>query len=494
VDTEKRIHLLKQITLPARFENLYECVGSDVARLLVRPKSDTIAALETASLAISARGEGMFVPLFGKSGRGKTTLARSLSGFLSSNYTETVDYKGKVEYDSLEEAVLETRKKLNANDQKIIPINLDHRESNPPSEQELAEIKRFLRSPSPGSRCIVFWPETSKKTAEDIAKRYIDVAGRQAIRLPLTVEGPARETWKSIATDTLQIANNLSSVEHLGVDPHDYNPEESRTIGEFMGSIANDLARLTIKLINDTRKPLSLAIVFVSGSNTSGVLNQLTNSDRFGLLDGNALVSATKRSRIGKWWDKRRSLLTRTIYQLDAHAFSLPPAASISILRTYGKENIKQGLREMDVSSAGERKVIRDLSRTDFGRHLLGEERSTFESRGKPPEKSTPAFNLLAEEGFTHGKDKELNNSVKKALKAFYTGKKLKYAKIVSEKKLQSCDLIPDNAIHHNEEIQCLKYTWRKGDYLRESNRAGTAGYILKKLKNYAQSLEWTND
>jgi ABC-type glutathione transport system ATPase component len=92
----EKIHLLKKLTLPDRFGNLYEEVGPEVTKLLVRPQSETMADLETASLSINARGEGLFIPLYGKSGRGKTTLARNLNTFLPSNYSPTVDYKGEI--------------------------------------------------------------------------------------------------------------------------------------------------------------------------------------------------------------------------------------------------------------------------------------------------------------------------------------------------------------------------------------------------------------
>ena len=65
MSTKDRIHILKQITLPARFGNLYEAVGPDVTKLLVRPKTETASELENASLAINAKGEGLFLPLYG---------------------------------------------------------------------------------------------------------------------------------------------------------------------------------------------------------------------------------------------------------------------------------------------------------------------------------------------------------------------------------------------------------------------------------------------
>jgi len=494
MSTKDRIHLLKQITLPARFGNLYEAVGPDVTKLLVRPKTETASELETASLAINAKGEGLFLPLYGNTGKGKTTLARSLGIFFSSSFSRTIDYTGEISYGKLNEVVEEERKCQDANSNKIVPINFDHRESNPPSDKELSEIKRFLRSPSLGARSIVLWPETSLDRAKKISKKYVDMAGKPAIDIPLEVEGPPRGTWEEIALNTLELVNNLSEVEELGVNPRNYDPDKYRSIGEYLGDIANDLATTTAKLIRETRKPLTLVINFVTGSHTAGVLSQLTNNDRFGLLDGRALVSATSNSRIGKWWKERMSLLTRTIYTLDAHAFSLPPASSVSILRTYGDEEVKSQLREMDIAGSGPKKVVRDFSRTDVGKYLLGEERSTFEGRGKPPEKSTPAFNLLAETGFTHGRDKDLNHALRRGVEVFCESKEVDFSNIKSEKELDFCSIIPDNSIHRSNEVVCLEYTWRKGSFLEGGNRATAAGYILKKLRSYARELDWTSD
>jgi ABC-type protease/lipase transport system fused ATPase/permease subunit len=75
-------HLLRQLELPARYEALVDRVGPEVARLLVDPGEQTKATMQRAGLAVKARGEGLLVPLVGRSGTGKTTLATNLSALL----------------------------------------------------------------------------------------------------------------------------------------------------------------------------------------------------------------------------------------------------------------------------------------------------------------------------------------------------------------------------------------------------------------------------
>ncbi len=493
--TPENIHTLRRLILPDRFETLYALIGGDVARILVKPPEEFSRAFETTALAVTARGEGLYLPLSADSGTGKTTLAQCLSSFFPSAYTSTISHTGPIDYESLVATIGDFVKTLPTNDGRAIPVNVDHRESNPPSPPELAAIKRFLRKPSLGSRSVVLWPETSVLLAQEMSDRYITIAGKQPIPLPIHVEGPLREAWRDIATNTLELANGIAALADLGVDPAAYDPAEFPTIGAFLRQISNAFTANLQKMLAAERKPITLAIVFATGSAEPGVLAQLTNPSHYGMLNAHALLDATKDSVIGRWWAQRRGLLTQTILQLNAHVFCMQPAATLGALARYAESDVHAFLAECGVRNRGSRRVNDDLERTDLGKFLRGTARAAFEGRGTPAAVSTPAFQKLVEKfGLTHGRDKRFNRALAAAWMGFWKEHALEYENVTSEEKLSFCSLIPDNAIVKSADVLCIEYAWRSGDYLVTANRSSIAQYLLTKLRNYAREMGWMAD
>lgn len=491
-----KLHLLKQLQLPDRYERLSEILGPEVVRILVNPDASDAESLQTAALSIKSRGEGLFVPVYGESGAGKTTLASSLTTFYPVLFAPSVQHKGPVTYDALLATIQMAKAALPANDQRIIPINNDHREGAPPSKAELAEIKRFLRAPSPGARSIVLWPETDRAIAQQISNDFLKIAGEVSISLPLVASGPPRAIWPQIVKNTLELVNEVSDLTALGVDPASYDQNAFETIGKFMRKISIDFDRNVQQLITSTQIPISLVIAFVSESSDAGVLEKLCNSSRLGLLDASALLAATPSSAIGKWWSSRRGLLVQTILRLNAHAFSLGPSASISALRQFGPEDLRKDLVSLSLTAPGPKLLHQTLRRSDLGKFLLGTLSSSTEDRGTPSNTSTAAFQLMAERGFTYGADKSLNKAMSDAWQAFFSAEGRPVENAAAEKALSFCQLCPDNALYFSEEeersVICIEYTWRKGDFLGTQNKSTAASYILEKLRNYARELGWS--
>jgi energy-coupling factor transporter ATP-binding protein EcfA2 len=486
----KDTHVLRELELPARYEALADRVGPEVAQLLVDPGDVTRSTLERAGLSVRGRREGALLPLVGGSGTGKTTLARNLSAFLPNEYAATVAYDRDVDFDSLLDAARKGAPPRD--DERVIPINIDHREATPPTAQELADIKRFIRDPEIGRRCVLLWPQTSLEQAKAMSEAYVEVAGKAPVELPVVVEGPSRNTWIDVALNTLRLSNPMvESLELLGVDPRAYNPESFNTVGEFMRQIADDFVAYLLKLISETRIPVKLIVVFVSESSNPGVLSQLTSATRYGFLDASALLAATPDSRIGEWWAARRGALTQTIVRLDARGLYVSPTASIPILRRYGGDDIQVALDAMGIKAQGPAAVSEIVKRSDIGQVLLGIERSSFEARGTPSTQAVPAFQLIAETGFNLGRDKGHNKSMAEAISAFTTSEGIDSQAVIPEKGLAETNLIPDNGVPFSNEMLCVEYTWRKGEFLDSGNRSTVASYILSKLKDYAVSLGW---
>lgn len=458
------------------------------------PGEDTLKAFRRAATSVRARNEGAFAPVVAQSGAGKTTLASSLSGFLPDLYGPTVAYSGPVDYEALNTTVARVREKLPADDARIIPINLDHRESAPPDGRELATIKRFLRAPSLGVGTILIWPEVAPELAADIARAFGRIAGEYAFEVPIVVQGPGREAWRDITSHTLQLVNQVPSIEELGLSPRDYDPSGFPTIGAFMRRISNDFTALVDGLLASTQRPLSLVILYASESYNAGVLSQLTSGAKYGLLDSQALISATPNSVIGRWWASHRGLLTQTILKLNARAYCLPPAMSVAVLRAYGPREIVDDLEALGVSRRPPGGVHQYLARSDFGKFLAGSDAAAYEARGRPAEDARAAMSVLAEKGFTYGRDKSLNQAMIEGTRAFLDKEGVTYVEAGSERQLDFCPLIPDNFVDRGEDILCVEYTWRAGDFLDSSKRSVVAQYALNKLKNYAVALGWANE
>ena len=465
-------------------------MGPEVAQLLVDPGDETKRTLERAGLSVKGRREGALIPLVAGSGTGKTTLARNLSAFLPANYAATVVHEGDVTFEALRSAAkLHTPKR---HDDRVIPITIDHREATPPTPEELAEIKRFIRDPEIGARCMTLWPQTNEEQAVEMGRAYVEVAGRAPVEIPVAVEGPQRETWEGVALNTLKLSNPMvSSVDELGVHPRDYNPESFDTIGEYMRQIADDFVDLLQKLLEEGRVPVKLVVVFVSESQDPGVLTGMTSSMRYGAVDAAALLASTPGSQIGRWWAARRGALTQTIVRLDAHAVYLSPTTTIPVLRRYGGEEVQEALGDMGIHRPGPAEVSQSIRRSDIGQLLLGIERSTFEMRGTPSTQAVTAFQLLAERGFNLGQDKAHNTSLAEAISGFMQAEEIESEAVRPEKGFLNGAVIPDNAVPFANETLCIEYAWRKGEALSSNNRAGVAEYVLKKLRAYAVALGW---
>lgn len=485
-------HLLSQLALPDRYERLISRLGVEVANLLVAPTDSSADYLRALANEVLTRDEGVLVPVFGETGVGKTTYVMNTLQWLPSLYTAGFQYEGELTFDGLVAATKEFTRSLPADNRKIVPINIDHRENAPPTDSELAALKRFLRTNAGNVPSVVFWPETSREIAESLAKRYVDIAGETSIDLPIVYDGPPRDTWQDIARHTLTLANQVNNLEELGVDPSDYNPSEFRTLGGFIRRLSHDFNNKVQTLQREFDKPISMIIVFVSESADPGVLTQLTSPARYGLLDSHALISVTSQSAVGKWWSSRRGLLTRAIVQLNASALCLAPTAAASCIR-----NFSDSMELFDTAGYrryGSARGVRDFGRSDLGKILSGVDLSRFEARGTPGEEATAAFQLLAESGFNLGKDKSLNRIMQTALESVMKDAEVPFEKTTAEEKLPFCGLIPDNAVYYDDRVQCIEYTWRKGDFLASGNRSAVAQYILTKLQNYARQLEWTSD
>lgn len=147
---ERQIDVLGTLVLPDRYETLKDHVGAQVAQLLLPPSPALQEAVRRLVDGVKRGKEGALVPLFGDSGAGKTTIAENIHIWEPDNITQTVTFNGAIAFEELTRAVGDFRRSLAANDQRVVAINIDHRESAPPTDHELSTIKRFLRTSPAG--------------------------------------------------------------------------------------------------------------------------------------------------------------------------------------------------------------------------------------------------------------------------------------------------------------------------------------------------------
>lgn len=499
VQKEATSHLLRQLRLPSRYESLVAAVGPHVARLLVEPSEATLAIFRQAALHIRSRGRGLFLPVYADSGTGKTTLVSNLAGWVPEGYGPTARLAGgEVSADRLRQAVAAIVQEhgLRLNDTRTLVINVDDRESDPPNDKELSQIKSFLRetgqgSDGLGSRTLVVWPETSQQNAVSMAEGYVKRAGKSPIAIPAEVGGPGRDTWPGLAIATLKLANSVDRLDALGVDPLSYDPNSFSTIGDFLDEISNDFVSLLDKLLRSTRKPLRLLVVFASESSKAGVLSELTSGYRYGLVDADKLVGATPGSVIGKWWSKRMGLLIQTVVRLDTRVAFVAPSLAVPVINRYGPSEAKRLLETVGNNPKPPSEISTYFERSDFGRLLQGTASATAEIRGNPAGDATAAFSLIADNvGFGSGQDKKLN----RAFGDFLAQTQSSLGELIVEKKADGIPLIPDLSLRTDERVTCVEFHWRSGDYLTSAHRSAIAQYVLTKLKAYAIELGWTSE
>lgn len=427
------IELLSSLALPDRYERLVERVGDDIARIIIAPPQDLLSKVEAIIDEVSYRDEGLLIPIYGKSGVGKTTFASSLSQWFPNKLSKTISFDGDVSYDALSLQIEAKLSDYPENFNGIFVLNFDHREGSLPTDRELSEIKRFLRKNPSGRPCIIFWPETNIERSRTLSSKYIAITGKTSINLPLVIEGPDRAAWPQVARDTLRIVNKIENLEHLGVDPRDFNSDEFATLGDFLRKVSQSFQRLLQQLRKELRKSLSITIVFASETKGSGVLSTFTSATRVGFLETEGLLNATPGSRIGKWWKSRRSLLTRAIVQLNAHAIGLGPRASISAIRNCSNA-FDDVFREVQLTRSGPSRIVTDFDRSDFGKLLMRATLDRVEGRGTPAELSVAAFRQIAKKGFDRGRDKSLNSIMLGAVEEYLKRKNIKIVSAISEK------------------------------------------------------------
>ncbi len=492
--TQGKTHLLVEIDLPARYENLVDSLGPDIARILVSPSGDTLDLFRQAGIVTQTRRRGIFAPVVAPTGTGKTTLASNLQHWLPEAFGRSVVHQGAVGRSELLASVAEAYEHEAVDDRRAIPVVVEDREGSEPTDAELAQIKGFLRSGDYGSRCLLLWPEVDPALAERISRRYRQTAGNPGVPIPFEVAGPPRDLWREVAQLTLQLVNDVESLDSI-VDLDAYEPNSVPTIGDYLDQISADLSDRKHQLLSSTQRPIALTIVFASESTVSGVLEAFTGSRRLGLVEPQRVFQATRDSRIGRWWAPRLGQLASAVYRLDLRVIGLSPATSIPLVRYHGPDDARRAIAAVWKKTYSKAEIERTIERSDLGKYITGLDESITEGRGHPATSSTDAYACLVKKyGLTGGHDKRLNAAIGSALRQWNDDQGVGFASAAIESKLQGYEIIPDVTMSAENVDLCLEFHWRAGDFLVPTHRAEIARYILEKVKTYSVELGWVSD
>lgn len=482
-------HVLAEIDLPSRYESLVRKVGVEVTRILHQPSERDLRDAELVAMGVLKSSEGSFIPVHGITGSGKTTFLSNLSYYNPNIYFRTVEFTGEINYDELSNIIDYTNFNTEFVDNKVLPIIVDHRESNPPDENELSEIKRFLRKDKNGKQAILFWLFTNKEKAEYTSKEYIRISGKQPVDIPLYFIGVDRNLWGNIAELTIRIVNRLEDTEGLGIDFNVEVKKEHRSVGEYLRHLSLLVTARSYELLHANKIPISVNIVFISESSDQGILGSLTSSSRYGLASHQALLGATRNSSIGRWWKGKEAILSQAILTLDVRIVHLTPTAVISILAKYGDDETKALLGTWGIKNPGPTVLVRNFENSDYGKILIGTEIDVHEARGAAGVRSNENFKRLAEHGFTSGQDKIYNKAIAKAIEQLYLDNFIEHAEIVAEKKLMELPIIPDILVTKNDRLVANEFAWRSGEFNTSGHRADIAFYVLNKIKGYHEAM-----
>lgn len=496
-DNEDPLGVLQKLKLPSRYESLVAAVGPKVAQLLIEPSGDTLDIFSRAASHIQVQGSGLFLPVFADPGTGKTTLISSLGSWISGSYGPTVklanEESKEITFEKLRKKVADavSENDIPSNDHRILVINIDGRESDGPSSGELSEIKMFLREPGaeygkPGSRILLVWLTTKEALSREMSKEYENVAGSSPVNIPVQVKGPDPGAWQQIASNTLELVNDFSGLDELGVNPCDYEPAEYNSIGDFLQKISSDFVELKHRMLSSMSVRVKIVFVFACESSKADVLRELVGNHH-DMLDPIKLLKATPDSEIGEYWKKNRGLLTTTVLKLEARATFVTPALSVPILYQHGPNDVRAVLGAEGYKDASMKISDNTLKKSHFYKVLAGELATIPDGRGSSfGGAKLEAFRSIAKKyKFTAGRDKKLNRAFGEFLKTnpFSDG-------VVSvEERLQGTKLIPDISLKCEGHVKCIEFHWRGKDLLK-SDKSAVAQYILKKLRAYAEALD----
>lgn len=232
--------------LPSRYEDLDEAYKG---RLI--PNKSLIQSIKDANSSISISGGIKFLPVFGKSGSGKSSGTLELSTHLPSTYTFLLT---PIEIESKEDLLKRIMDENRLHPDKILIPIIDQFEENVSGKESIPSqfiefISLFDRNELKSIPTIFIWLTTSKEF-QDALSDATSRNSRILLSKGFEITGPEKTQWTEIIKDTFTIHNSGKSLADYGIidDDIDQVVFNSQTIGESIQFVSEKLAKYLSEL------------------------------------------------------------------------------------------------------------------------------------------------------------------------------------------------------------------------------------------------------
>ncbi|MCY1082810.1 hypothetical protein [Archangium lansingense] len=297
-----RTEALSNISIPNRFESLYNSFSGEIRPLIVPIDSDLKSLTKLREKARIQNG-GLLALLHGDSGIGKTTAVHSAAVHMPELFTAVVSVPPTIDLRAVPawlQSNLPTR-----DSKRSILVLFDGREVSDDKvglKQLLASLNQQLRQRSDVIFC---WPTTDKSWQAEIRDIASRIGGGNFIPADsdIAIHGPPKEEWSKILERLLLRFSKTYDDIGITTDLVQSLCAESDTIGALLGKVGGVIAD-RISNVQATRRLPRLLFVVTSSGDVNGEANRIRRAGNQ-ILAPEPLLGHSPRSESGKWWQER---------------------------------------------------------------------------------------------------------------------------------------------------------------------------------------------
>lgn len=502
---------MEDLILPTTYEEIRSFLESSgegyIAKIMefVRPVEEAERSLaDIISQLSSTAGKAVF--LYGPPGTGKSTFIESLRwrthlGVKTIENVNCSDFDPDCMLDDLLRALQQIggqARKMREN--RVVALNyLENLHGFEPDD-----VRAFFRSLNGilrTSPIFIIWPVTDEEDAQKMLRFASGVSGTVFVSGAEIINflGPERESFSSIAKNTIAVLNGGNTAEEFGLTDAELEGalrEADGTIRSYLNQVysvwkkeSGFLAKITEKI----PKPTEVWAVFAY-PDAESVVSQFarrseTPEDSWTAFHNKLWEYILNSQRAADWTPKRLQLAiggalkTRVLY-LPANTLASAVAAyAPSVANAVKLDEVDLPVRWSKKSAAQEY-----IKSTLIYRLLVGDRLPPGKRKGGPAadaaKKAEPAFTRLSKYTAGNGADRNLNHAIAEALRDTLPAG----FKVSAEKSHPWIpNITPDiTIITSDDRIVCLEfcYTARKDPHV-------IADYVLKKLDRYMRQLDF---
>lgn len=202
-----------KISLPARYEDLDQAYRGKLI-----PNQDLISLVNKSYKSMSISGGIRFLPIYGKSGVGKSCATRELGTHMPDVCTFVLD---RDEIESSDKLLARIRFERNATDKKILVAVVDQYEENVQGKEKIPSqfvehLSLLDRKELSGELVILVWLTTNQEFQSQLVKSTSRNERLLAHR-SFEIIGPPKSEWPKIVEETFSFHNSDSPLANYGI-------------------------------------------------------------------------------------------------------------------------------------------------------------------------------------------------------------------------------------------------------------------------------------